>query len=86
MENITTWHITALLAIVALIVWLVRLEAKTNSNTIDIDELYKHAADRDIHHPSDRLETIMDAVKELKSEVKTSFGKLTERIDRMLSK
>lgn len=86
MENIASWHITVLLAIIALIGWLVRMEAKTNNNSSDIDELYKHVSDRDIHHPSDKLETIMDTVKEMKAEFKSSMAKLTDRIDRMLSR
>lgn len=86
MDNISSWHITVLLAIGGVIVWLVRMESKTNNNSVDIDELYKHVNDRDIHHPSDKLETIMDTVKELRSEFKSSMAKLTDRIDRMLSR
>ena len=82
------------MALLAGVVWLVRLESKANSTSADVDELYQktdqHILDREIHHDAKdlnrRFSDIGRELSEIKGMVKDGLDKLTERFDNFLSK
>lgn len=92
--EITPSTVTAALAIIAFIVWLVRLEGKgaTVANKVaDHDaDLYKHIDNWAIHHEKDDLNRQFDELKaDLKADlakIDTTMEKMSDRIDRLIEK
>lgn len=72
----------------------VRTEVRTNSNTSDIDDIYrrieKHESDRSVHHDGDELDRrfsgVEKGVEEIKGQIKEGIDRLTRRFDDFLNK
>jgi hypothetical protein len=88
--DLTPTNITLILAIIAGIVYIVRIESKTGSNTRDIEDLYlrqdTHAADKEIH--SDKAESNLKfaMLNSTIADIKHLVEKLDERLRRFLEK
>jgi hypothetical protein len=86
----TPTTIALILAIVAGIVYIVRIESKTNSALRDIEDLYikqdTHVADKEIH--SDRAESNLKfaMLNSTIANIKHLVEKLDERLRRFLEK
>lgn len=88
--ELTSVHIAIVVAFIGLIVWLVRMEGKTNTNATDIEDLYDHARDQKIHPNNDELERrfsgFSTAMGEMRTEMRQGFTKISDRLDRILDK
>ena len=90
----TPSNVTLALAVVAFIVWLVRLESKANTiaaKVLDHDgDLYKHIDNWAIHHEKDDLNRQFDELKnDLKADlakIDSTMEKMSDRIDRLIEK
>jgi hypothetical protein len=94
MEVNPTFILTLVLALLAGVAWLIRLESKTNTSLSDLNDLYhkvdSHAADREIHHDGEelnrRFNDIGRELSEIKLAVKEGMQNLSNRIDNFLKK
>lgn len=79
-----TLLVTVALAEIAFIAWLIRLESKTNANSEDIKELFRHVENPEIHHRADDLDRRFDMLITAITKIETSIDKLMERFDKFL--
>jgi hypothetical protein len=77
--EITPTIITIGLAIIAFIVWLVRLEGKAGQSAKDVFKLQEHVEDRSIHHDSEWL-------KQQFADIKASVETVNQTIRDILTK
>lgn len=73
---INYWH--ALAALVAVIVWLVRLEGKVKQNAADIKDLKAENSKKD-----DKVNEKLDSMNDKLTNLCVSFAKITGYIERM---
>ncbi len=94
MELNPTFLLTIVLAVLAGVAWLIRLESKTNTSLSDLNDLYRkvdeHSSDREIHHDGEelnrRFNDIGRELSEIKVAVKEGMQNLSNRIDNFLKK
>jgi hypothetical protein len=76
------------LALLAGVAWLIRLESKA-SNTADdqrdlAEDVYKHHGDREVHHSKDDLDRRFEALKEGQDRIEKGVDTLNTRFDLFL--
>jgi septation ring formation regulator EzrA len=79
MDISPTFILTAALAVLGGLAWLIRLESKTNGVIEDVKDLFAHADDRSIHHGADYLDSKFEAVEK-------RLDRIDDRLDRSLAK
>lgn len=77
---------TLLTAFAGVVAGFVRIESKTNVNTADISELFKHSEDRTVHHPADELDRRFSVLDVGVAEIKKGIDKINDRFDKFFSK
>lgn len=78
--------LTIISLIVAATAWLIRLESKTTNHAADIEELYKHAEDKEIHSDKAALDLRFATLSTAIADVKHLVERLDERLRRFLEK
>lgn len=86
--------VAVILAAIAFIAWLVRLEGKSTTAVEKADKLaidvYAHTENTKIHHNADdldrRFSELKEDITEIKTNIREGLEKIGNRIDRLFTK